>query len=166
MHLLYEFSHCQDVTNLLLIEAQLTKSLYKIAANYTKQKDFVRQHDSLDNANVFLNHGNYLAYGLAATTLWVLGILSTKAGFFDGETYAISYIKEGYKTGFLVLDTHLDNWYYGNILFAGIGSFTIDPYTRAMWALPKDSTTSLEKQPTYSKKIDKKWHIKLRPQAS
>ncbi|MBT4261089.1 MAG: type I-F CRISPR-associated endonuclease Cas1, partial [Thiotrichales bacterium] len=22
----------------------------------------------------FLNHGNYLAYGLAATTLWVLGI--------------------------------------------------------------------------------------------
>jgi hypothetical protein len=25
-------------------------------------------------ANDFLNHGNYLAYGLAATTLWVLGI--------------------------------------------------------------------------------------------
>jgi CRISPR-associated protein Cas1 len=25
-------------------------------------------------ANGFLNHGNYLAYGLAATTLWVLGI--------------------------------------------------------------------------------------------
>lgn len=25
-------------------------------------------------ANRFLNHGNYLAYGLAATTLWVLGI--------------------------------------------------------------------------------------------
>ncbi len=27
-----------------------------------------------DSANAFLNHGNYLAYGLAATTLWVLGI--------------------------------------------------------------------------------------------
>ena len=27
-----------------------------------------------DLANDFLNHGNYLAYGLAATTLWVLGI--------------------------------------------------------------------------------------------
>jgi CRISPR-associated protein Cas1 len=65
---------CQDVTNLLLVEAQLTKSLYKIAANHTKQKDFVRQHNSLDDANAFLNHGNYLAYGLAATTLWVLGI--------------------------------------------------------------------------------------------
>ncbi len=63
-----------DVTHLLLVEAQLTKSLYKIAANHTKQKDFVRQHDSVDDANAFLNHGNYLAYGLAATTLWVLGI--------------------------------------------------------------------------------------------
>ncbi len=66
--------HCKDVTNLLLTEAQLTKSLYKIAANNTKQKGFVRQHDSIDDANAFLNHGNYLAYGLAASTLWVLGI--------------------------------------------------------------------------------------------
>lgn len=65
---------CTDVTKLLLVEAQLTKSLYKIAANRTKQKDFVRQHDSIDDANAFLNHGNYLAYGLAATTLWVLGV--------------------------------------------------------------------------------------------
>jgi len=69
-----KIAQCENVTNLLLIEAQLTKSLYKIAANQTKQKDFVRQHDSVDDANAFLNHGNYLAYGLAASTLWVLGI--------------------------------------------------------------------------------------------
>ena len=64
----------KNLTELLLTEAQLTKTLYKIAANRTKQTDFVRQHDSVDDANAFLNHGNYLAYGLAATTLWVLGI--------------------------------------------------------------------------------------------
>jgi CRISPR-associated protein Cas1 len=64
----------KNLTELLLTEAQLTKALYKIAANRTKQTDFVRQHDSVDDANAFLNHGNYLAYGLAATTLWVLGI--------------------------------------------------------------------------------------------
>lgn len=69
-----KIDNCTDVTNLLLTEAQLTKSLYKIAANNTKHKDFVRQHESMDDANAFLNHGNYLAYGLAATTLWVLGI--------------------------------------------------------------------------------------------
>ena len=64
----------KNVTELLLIEAQLTKNLYKTAVSRTEQKDFVRNYDSTDNANAFLNHGNYLAYGLAACTLWVLGI--------------------------------------------------------------------------------------------
>jgi len=63
-----------NVTGLLPVEAQLTKTLYKIAANRTKQKDFVRDYTRVDDANAFLNHGNYLVYGLAATTLWVFGI--------------------------------------------------------------------------------------------
>ena len=62
------------VGKLLQIEAQLTKQLYKIAARRTQLADFVRERESVDLANSFLNHGNYLAYGLAATTLWVLGI--------------------------------------------------------------------------------------------
>ena len=61
-------------SDLLLTEAQLTKALYKFAANSTKFENFTRQHQSTDKANDFLNHGNYLAYGLAACTLWVLGI--------------------------------------------------------------------------------------------
>lgn len=69
-----KIEHANNVTELLLTEAQLTKNLYKVAVNRTQQKDFVRNYDSVDDANVFLNHGNYLTYGLAATTLWVLGI--------------------------------------------------------------------------------------------
>lgn len=61
-------------SDLLLTEAQLTKVLYKYAANNTKITNFTRQHQSTDLANDFLNHGNYLAYGLAASCLWVLGI--------------------------------------------------------------------------------------------
>lgn len=61
-------------SDLLLTEAQLTKTLYKIAAQNTGLDSFTRQHQSTDKANDFLNHGNYLAYGLAAATLWVLGI--------------------------------------------------------------------------------------------
>jgi len=71
---LLQIEQSPDVTHLLLTEAKLTKMLYKIAANRTKQTDFVRDHERVDDANAFLNHGNYLAYGLAATTLWVLGI--------------------------------------------------------------------------------------------
>ncbi|WP_086479114.1 type I-F CRISPR-associated endonuclease Cas1f [Oceanospirillum sanctuarii] len=61
-------------SDLLLTEAQLTKTLYKHAANNTQLGDFFRQHQAQDKANAFLNHGNYLAYGLAASCLWVLGI--------------------------------------------------------------------------------------------
>ncbi len=69
-----KIEHAKKVSNLLQIEAELTKRLYKFAANRTKLKDFVRERESVDIANDFLNHGNYLAYGLAACTLWVLGI--------------------------------------------------------------------------------------------
>lgn len=58
----------------MLKEAALTKQLYRYAAKTTKLGNFVREREATDLANGFLNHGNYLAYGLAATTLWVLGI--------------------------------------------------------------------------------------------
>lgn len=60
--------------DLLAMEAKLTKQLYKIAARQNSITGFVREREATDKANGFLNHGNYLAYGLAATTLWVLGI--------------------------------------------------------------------------------------------
>ncbi len=63
-----------NTTYLLTTEAQLTKQLYKIAARNTNISGFIREHEATDKANDFLNHGNYLAYGLAASTLWVLGI--------------------------------------------------------------------------------------------
>ncbi len=62
------------VSNLLQAEAEFSKQLYKHAAHCTGYGDFTRERDAVDTANAFLNHGNYLAYGLAATTLWVLGI--------------------------------------------------------------------------------------------
>ncbi len=71
---LYKTDGALANSELLLAEAQLTKQLYKYAAGLTKTESFTRQHQSTDKANDFLNHGNYLAYGLAATTLWVLGI--------------------------------------------------------------------------------------------
>lgn len=59
---------------LLALEGRMTKELYKIAAKNTNNAGFNRDFDSSDKANRFLNHGNYLAYGLGATTTWVLGI--------------------------------------------------------------------------------------------
>ncbi|WP_392567120.1 type I-F CRISPR-associated endonuclease Cas1f [Utexia brackfieldae] len=64
----------QSINELLLDEARLTKQLYKILAQRANLLYFERNRESNDVTNTFLNHGNYLAYGLAATTLWVLGI--------------------------------------------------------------------------------------------
>lgn len=70
----YQIQQSKKTGDLLMHEANLARHLYKNAANLTENSNFNRQHDGSDLANQFLNHGNYLAYGLAATTLWVLGI--------------------------------------------------------------------------------------------
>ena len=65
-----------DVTHLLALEGRLTKQLYKLAAHATQAGEFTRsaRGESRDPANAFLDHGNYLAYGLGATATWVLGL--------------------------------------------------------------------------------------------
>ena len=65
-----------DVTALLTDEARLTKALFKLAVDATGYGDFTRakRGTGTDPANRFLDHGNYLAYGLGATAAWVLGL--------------------------------------------------------------------------------------------
>lgn len=66
----------QDNTNLLTEEARLTKALFKLAVEAVGYGEFTRakRGSGGDPANRFLDHGNYLAYGLAATATWVLGL--------------------------------------------------------------------------------------------
>ena len=67
---------CSDNNELLSLEARLSKALYRIAAETVRYGDFsrVKKGKGTDFANRFLDHGNYLAYGLGATAAWVLGI--------------------------------------------------------------------------------------------
>ena len=67
---------CVSTQDLLSLEATTTKTLYKLACNATQYGDFTRSDrgNSTDIANRFLDHGNYLAYGLAATACWVIGL--------------------------------------------------------------------------------------------
>ena len=65
-----------DNTELLTEEARLTKALFKLAVDTVGYGDFTRAKRGTggDPANRFLDHGNYLAYGLGATATWVLGL--------------------------------------------------------------------------------------------
>ncbi|MBN8713593.1 MAG: type I-F CRISPR-associated endonuclease Cas1 [Xanthomonadales bacterium] len=65
-----------DNVGLLTEEARLTKALFKLAVDTVGYGDFTRakRGTGSDPANRFLDHGNYLAYGLGATATWVLGL--------------------------------------------------------------------------------------------
>lgn len=65
-----------DHVALLTEEARLTKDLFKLAARAIGYGEFTRakRGAGVDPANRFLDHGNYLAYGLGATATWVLGL--------------------------------------------------------------------------------------------
>ncbi len=69
-------SNAPDLTTLLTDEARLTKALYRLAVQTCGYGDFVRakRGSGTDAANRFLDHGNYLAYGLGATATWALGL--------------------------------------------------------------------------------------------
>ncbi|MDR0457623.1 MAG: type I-F CRISPR-associated endonuclease Cas1f [Burkholderiaceae bacterium] len=71
-----QIAQAPDTTALLTEEARLTKALFKLAANASGYGDFTRakRGSGNDPANRLLDHGNYLAYGLAATATWVLGL--------------------------------------------------------------------------------------------
>ncbi|KRE92404.1 type I-F CRISPR-associated endonuclease Cas1 [Frateuria sp. Soil773] len=66
----------RDNTGLLTEEARLTKALFKLAVDTVGYGDFTRakRGSGSDPANRFLDHGNYLTYGLGATATWVLGL--------------------------------------------------------------------------------------------
>ncbi|MDI3323423.1 type I-F CRISPR-associated endonuclease Cas1f [Pontibacterium granulatum] len=68
--------NANSTNELLTLEARLTKALFKTAAQTVSYGEFIRakRGSGTDPANRFLDHGNYLAYGLGATATWVLGL--------------------------------------------------------------------------------------------
>jgi len=66
-----------DVQTLMGYEGNYAKKLYAILVAELSLKDFTRQprkKDEIDLFNSYLDNANYLAYGLAAVVLWVLGL--------------------------------------------------------------------------------------------
>jgi CRISPR-associated protein Cas1 len=62
-----------NIQELLSIEGRMTKFLFHLLSTHHNM-DFTRDHDEKEGVNGLLNHGNYLAYGYAASLLWTLGI--------------------------------------------------------------------------------------------
>ncbi|TWH77304.1 CRISPR-associated protein, Cas1 family [Azomonas agilis] len=70
------FEAMPSVSALLTEEMRMSKALYALASQTMGYGPFTRakRGSGTDAANRFLDHGNYLAYGLGATATWVLGL--------------------------------------------------------------------------------------------
>jgi hypothetical protein len=64
--------------------------------------------------------------------------LTSGSGYFSGETYNVTFGKNGYQDKTGTVDTGINGWYWVNFLFGGfIGVLIFDPATGAMWRLPE-----------------------------
>lgn len=70
--------------------------------------------------------------------------LKSDAGYFNGEIYQIDMSKEGHASITTRLDSSINGWYWGNILFGGlVGLLIVDPATGAMWKLDEHVSQTL-----------------------
>ena len=65
-------------------------------------------------------------------------VLKSSSGYFAGASYNIAFTAEGYGTKNYTLNSSLDGWYLGNVVFGGLlGMLIVDPATGAMYNLPE-----------------------------
>ena len=96
-----------------------------------------------DHADITITDekGNSVYSGKTPTTV----TLRTKAGYFRGKNYTVTFQKEGYAEHVAEIRRGVSGWYiFGNLVFGGlIGWLIVDPATGAMWTLQKDVSVDL-----------------------
>jgi hypothetical protein len=83
-----------------------------------------------------LNRKGEIVYsGHTPTTL----SLKHGSGFFKKASYQVKLSMDGYESKTVVINAHVNGWYWGNLVFGGfIGFLIIDPATGAMYKLNND----------------------------
>ena len=63
------------------------------------------------------------------------------------KSYKLIFKKDGYDEKTVEIQSTIDGWYFGNILFGGLlGMLIVDPATGAMFKLPEKADGQLEEQ--------------------
>jgi len=97
--------------------------------------------DQADIAITDVKEGKDIFKGKTSTIV----TLSSKGGYFKGRSYTVVASKEGYENQTIQINSTLNGWYIGHLLFGGlIGFLIVDPLTGAMWTFdPKDINMTL-----------------------
>ena len=108
------------------------------------------------NITIIDNHnGETVFTGTSPTDV----ALARSAGYFQGVSYSVKLSKEGYKDKTMQINSSVNGWYIGNIVFGGlIGWIIVDPVTGAMYSLPSTAAATLEANSSASLIKDAKAH--------
>ena len=124
------------------------------ASIVSKSSYNVRLASSPDDAivQVIDRNGREIFNGKTPTQV----VLKCGAGYFRKATYTIRYTKPGFLSKEVTINSDINGWYFGNIVFGGlIGFLIVDPATGAMYKLDRtelnetlatDNKTSLKEE--------------------
>jgi hypothetical protein len=96
----------------------------------------VRLASSPDDAKVQVvdRKGNEIFNGTTPTQV----VLKSGAGYFKKAIYIIRYTKAGFLQKEVTINSDVNGWYFGNLVFGGIiGFLIVDPITGAMYKLDR-----------------------------
>ena len=69
-------------------------------------------------------------------------LLPKSSGFFQNAKYSATFEKEGYENKDINLESSLNPWYIGNVIFGGlIGLVIVDPASGAMWSFDPEQVS-------------------------
>jgi hypothetical protein len=87
------------------------------------------------------DEGKTIYSGTTPTTV----TLGTKAGYFWGRNYTVTFNKQGYAKHTAEIRRGVSGWYiFGNLVFGGlVGWLIVDPATGAMWTLEQNVNVQL-----------------------
>jgi hypothetical protein len=84
---------------------------------------------------------------VAATRTPAVVSLKRGKGFLKKAEYTATIEKPGYSTAHVPIDSTVNPWLLGNVIFGGVPGLIVDPYTGAMWR-PKRAEINEELVPS------------------
>lgn len=127
----------QNKIRYLSLSLALILTLSGCATIVSDSKYKVNFKSNPSNARVIITDMNRKLVHSGVTPMTVT--LDSSNGYFKAAKYNLIFEKPGFGRIENVLESKIDGWYWGNILFGGfIGWLIVDPMTGAMYKLPKD----------------------------
>jgi len=121
--------------NMVVVILSCLAYLSGCATILSKNQYPVKISSKPDGAEITIKNkaGAVVYTGKTPTTI----TLNTRAGYFQGETYQVSFKKDGFAPHSALIERGVDGFYLlGNLLVGGlVGWIIVDPLTGAMWTL-------------------------------